>query len=103
MAVLHGERQWMYWLGAQSDAGRSAELGYLGMATVIEDAHLAGARAVNLGASRGLPGVARFKRQFGAVDVWVVEHRSALRLPVAARSLAIASIARLRELAHRSR
>lgn len=77
MAAIRGERHWLYWLGAQNDAGRAAELGYLAAAALVQDAHAAGARAVNLGASTGLPGVALFKRRFGTVDVPVLEHRSA--------------------------
>ena len=84
-AALVGERHWMYWLAAQSDAGRAAELGYLALAALIADAHAAGAGAVNLGASVGLPGVARFKRWFGGVDVPVLEYRSMRHLPVLAR------------------
>jgi hypothetical protein len=86
-AALVGERHWMYWLGAQSAAGRSAELGYLAVATLIEDAHASGAAAVNLGASAGLPGVAQFKRHFGGVDVPVIEHRSMTRSFRAARQV----------------
>ncbi|MGZ4337169.1 MAG: GNAT family N-acetyltransferase [Gaiellaceae bacterium] len=75
-AALVGEGHWMYWLAAQSKAGRSAELGYLALAALIEDAQASGAAAVNLGASSGLPGVAQFKKRFGGVDVPVIEHRS---------------------------
>ena len=74
--ALRGQDHWMYWLAAQSDVGRSAELGYCALAALISDAHAAGARAVNLGASAGLSGVAMFKRRFGSVDVPVFEHRS---------------------------
>lgn len=75
-AALVGERHWMYWLAAQSTAGRDAELGYLALAALIEDSRASGADAVNLGASAGLPGVAQFKKRFGAVDVPVLESRS---------------------------
>jgi hypothetical protein len=98
MAVVCGERHWMYWLGAQSDAGRAAELGYVAMAALLAEAHAAGKAAVNLGASSGLPGVARFKKQFGAVEVPVVEHRSSLRLPLAAQSAANASLTWMRTM-----
>jgi hypothetical protein len=84
-AALVGDDHWMYWLAAQSEAGRRAELGYLALAALMADAHAAGVRAVNLGASAGLPGVARFKRWFGGVDVPVLEFRSLRRLPVLAR------------------
>jgi Acetyltransferase (GNAT) domain len=57
-AGLVGRGHWMYWLAAQSSAGRSAELGYLALAALLENAQAAGAAAVNLGASEGLPGVA---------------------------------------------
>ena len=83
--ALIGERHWMYWLAAQSDAGRAAEFGYLALAGLIADAHAAGAGAVNLGSSVGLHGVARFKRWFGGTDVPVLEYRSMRRLPVIAR------------------
>src|SRR5207237_1666056 len=92
-AALLGERHWMYWLAAQSTAGRDAELGYLALAALIEDAQASGATAVNLGASAGLPGVAQFKRRFGGIDVPVIEHRSttfafrAARIIFSARSL----------------
>jgi hypothetical protein len=88
-AAVVGEGHWMYWLAAQSDAGRGAELGYLALATLIADAHAAGASAVNLGASAGLEGVARFKRWFGGVDVPVLEFRSLRRLPVIARDVVL--------------
>jgi hypothetical protein len=82
-AALLGERHWMYWLAAQSERARAAELGYLALAGLITDAYAAGARAVNLGASRGLPGVALFKRRFGAVDVPMLEYRVGGYLPLA--------------------
>jgi hypothetical protein len=75
-AALVGDAHWMYWLAAQSDAGRAAELGYMALAALIADAHASGAAAVNLGASAGLPGVAQFKRRFGGIDTPVIEHRS---------------------------
>src|SRR5207237_9825789 len=88
-----GARRRMYCLCAQSRACRTAELGYLAWAGLIEDAQMSGATAVNLGASAGLPGVAQFKRRFGGIDVPVIEHRSttfafrAARIIFSARSL----------------
>src|SRR5439155_7198718 len=86
-AALIGARHWMYWLAAQSTTGRNAELGYLALAGLIEDAQASGAAAVNLGASAGLPGVAQFKRRFGGIDVPVIEHRSTTFAFRAARML----------------
>jgi hypothetical protein len=87
--ALVGEHHWMYWLATQSDAGRAAELGYVALAALVADAHASGARAVNLGASAGLPGVGLFKRRFGGVDVPVLEYRSMRYLPVLARRAAV--------------
>jgi hypothetical protein len=75
-AALVAEKHWMYWLAAQSEIGRAGELGYMALAALLDAAHAAGATAVNLGASAGLPGVAQFKKRFGSVDVPVLEHRS---------------------------
>jgi GNAT acetyltransferase-like protein len=86
-AALIGDRHWMYWLAAQSEAARAAELGYLTLSALIGDAHSSGAQAVNLGASAGLPGVALFKRRFGAIDVPVLEYRSLRYVPAAARAV----------------
>jgi hypothetical protein len=101
VAALPADRHWMYWLAAQSDRGRKAELGYLAVEALISDAHSEGAVAVNLGASAGLPGVAHFKRQFGSVDVPVIEHRSALTVAVNARSLTSAVQRRIHGLGRR--
>jgi hypothetical protein len=68
VAALIGDRHWMYWLAAQSNAGRNAELGYLALAVLIEDAQISGATAVNLGASAGLPGRGRWAR--GRAHSW---------------------------------
>jgi hypothetical protein len=85
-AALVGKRHWLYWLGAQSERGRETELGYLAVAALLTSAHSGGTAAVNLGASAGLPGLALFKRRFGAVDVPVLEYRSLRYLPAAARA-----------------
>ena len=101
-AALVGDRHWMYWLAAQSDAGRRAELGYLALAALLEDAQAAGASSVNLGASEGLPGVAQFKRRFGGADVPVIEHRSTtFAFRAAGRILGARSLSRLRRGEHR--
>lgn len=90
MVVLVSRTHWMYWLGAQNDRGRRAKAGYLAMASILEDAHAAGVPFVNLGGSTGLPGVATFKRRFGAVDRPVFEVRNAARgMESAARIAAV--------------
>ena len=71
-------------------------LGYVALAALVAGAHAAGARAVNLGASTGLPGVAMFKRRFGSVDVPVLEQRSARYLPVIARNATVRAVNRWR-------
>jgi hypothetical protein len=98
-AALLGDRHWMYWLAAQSTAGRDAELGYLALAALIEDARASGAAAVNLGASAGLPGVAQFKKRFGGVDVTVLEQGStSLALRAARTILPARMVSRLRRV-----
>jgi GNAT acetyltransferase-like protein len=77
MVVLVSGTHWMYWLGAQNDRGRRAKAGYLAMASILDDAYATGIPFVNLGGSTGLPGVAKFKQRFGAVDRPVFELRSA--------------------------
>jgi hypothetical protein len=95
-AALRGQRHWMYWLAAQSDAGRAAELGYVALAALVAGAHGAGAGAVNLGASADLPGVALFKRRFGGVSVPVLEQRSMRYPPVIARKAVLWTLHRWR-------
>ncbi len=68
LAVLRGVTHWMYWLAAQNDEGRQAEVGYLAVATMLNAARAAATKAVNLGASASLPGVARFKERLGGVE-----------------------------------
>lgn len=75
VAALRGEAHWMYWLGAMNDEGRSSQVGYLGIASMLEAARAAGAGFVNLGASAGLPGVAEFKASLGGRDAPVYEWR----------------------------
>src|SRR6202042_2353128 len=76
--VLIGEIEWMYWLAAETDRGRKAEAGYPIVAKLLADASGEGIGFVNLGASAGLPGVAKFKRRLGGVDLPVIEQSAAL-------------------------
>jgi lipid II:glycine glycyltransferase (peptidoglycan interpeptide bridge formation enzyme) len=76
VAALRGATHWMYWLAAQNEEGRRAEVGYLAVATMLEAARAAGIAWVNLGASAGLPGVARFKARLGGVETPVYEWRA---------------------------
>jgi Acetyltransferase (GNAT) domain len=117
LIALVSPDHWMYWIAAQSEGGRRAEAGYLGLAALIEDAHASSAGAVNLGASTGLPGVAKFKRRFGAVEVQILQYayvgagerlRSSLdrltgRMGGAGRRLASGVDRRLQPLRSRSR
>ncbi len=80
LAALKGVTHWMYWLAAQNDLGRRAEVGYLAVAMMLDTARAAGAPSVNLGASAGLPGVARFKERLGGVTSPVFEWRDASAL-----------------------
>jgi len=90
LAVLQGVTHWMYWLAAQNEVGRRAEVGYLGVAAMLEEARAAGAAFVNLGASAGLPGVAQFKKRVGGVERPVLEWRdSSAILRFADSSLAV--------------
>jgi len=66
---------WAWWLAAQNEVGRSLSANYLAVASLLEDAQRHGVRAVNLGISAGMPGVAQFKRRFDAVPVPVISHR----------------------------
>jgi hypothetical protein len=89
LAVLRGVTHWMYWLAAQNDVGRRAEVGYLAVAAMLEAARAAGAPSVNLGASAGLPGVAQFKQRLGGVASPVLEWRdSSTLIRLAGSSLA---------------
>ena len=76
--VLIGEIEWMYWLAAETDRGRKAEAGYPIVAKLLADASGEGIGFGNLGASAGLPGVAKFKRRLGGVDLPVIEQSAAL-------------------------
>jgi hypothetical protein len=72
--ALTGSAEWMYWLAAETECGRQVEAGYPVVAQLLADARDAGAHFVNLGASTGLPGVAKFKRRMAGVDLPVIEH-----------------------------
>ena len=76
--VLTGKTEWMYWLAAETDRGRAVEAGYPIVAKLLADARDDAIGFVNLGASTGLPGVAKFKRRFGSVDLPVIEQSAAL-------------------------
>lgn len=80
LAVLRGVTHWMYWLAAQNEVGRHAEVGYLAVAAMLDEARAAGAGFVNLGASAGLPGVAQFKERLGGVASPVFEWRDSSAL-----------------------
>lgn len=80
LAVLRGVTHWMYWLAAQNEEGRRAEVGYLAVAAMLDAARAAGAAAVNLGASADLPGVAQFKARLGGVERPVLEWRDSSAL-----------------------
>jgi len=80
VVTLRNQDHWMYWIAAQNALGRKVEAGYLALSRMIQDAHAAGAQAVNLGASAGLPGVAMFKRRLGGIEVPVIEYRFMSRL-----------------------
>lgn len=76
-AVLRGTGHRLYWLGAQSDAGREVAASYLALTAVLRDARDEGIPFVNLGGSEAggnaLEGVARFKRNLGGVEVPLLE------------------------------
>ena len=76
-AVLLGTGHRLYWLGAQSDVGRTVAASYLALTAVLRDACDEGIPFVNLGGSEAegntLEGVARFKRNLGGVEVPLLE------------------------------
>jgi hypothetical protein len=78
--ALPGRDHWVYWLGAQNDAGRSVSAGFLSLSAMLRDAHRAGVRAIDLGGSAGLDGLETFKRGFGAEQVPVLVQRDAALL-----------------------
>jgi hypothetical protein len=54
--ALRGVAHWRYWLAAQNQEGRRAEVGYLAVAAMLDAVRAASATAVNLCASTGLQG-----------------------------------------------
>lgn len=99
--VLTSNSHWTAWLAAQDEQGRAANANYLAVAGMLKDAERERVRAVNLGISAELPGVAHFKRRFDAVDVPVVEYRLATtseRLRALTRTAAAAASRRGRRL-----
>ena len=87
VVMLRATSHWSFWLAAQNDDGRAVHGNYLATATGLAHAQDEHVRAVDLGSSADLPGVAHFKRRFAAVEVPVVEHREEDRLGRARRSL----------------
>jgi hypothetical protein len=83
--VLPGSSHWTAWLAAQDSRGREVNGNYLAVAGLMETASAAGVPAVNLGISAGMPGVALFKRRFGAVDVPVLLNEDGTPLARASR------------------
>ena len=77
VVALRGASHWTAWLAAQDEEGRSVGGNYLATATMLAHARSLHVRAVDLGTSVGMPGVALFKRRFGAVDVPLQEFRDA--------------------------
>jgi hypothetical protein len=74
MALTSGNR-WMDWLAAQDSRGRSIDGNYLAVGGMLAAAQRAAVPAVDLGISLDMPGVAHFKRQFGCVEVPLMEYR----------------------------
>lgn len=75
--VVTSRNHWIAWLAAQDARGRSIDANYLAVGEMLAAAQRSAVPAVNLGISLGMPGVAHFKRQFGAVEVPLVEYRLA--------------------------
>jgi hypothetical protein len=71
-----GPSWWEGWLLAQDDRGRAIDGNYLAVHALLQDASRQDVPAVDLGVSPGLPGVAHFKRRFGAIQLPVVEDRA---------------------------
>jgi hypothetical protein len=72
--VLTGRVEWMYWLAAANELGRQLEAGYPVVAQMLVDAQAHDAKFVNLGASTGIPGVAKFKRRMAGADFPMIEN-----------------------------
>jgi len=96
LAALLSPTHWVYWFGAQTDAGRTLSGSYLSMATMLEDAHRAGVAGVNLGASAGLPGVHAFKSRWGGRELPVCS----LRIGIPGLSAVADAAARLASRRH---
>jgi hypothetical protein len=101
--ALRGSDEWMYWFGAQSDAGRRAEAGYLALSALLRSAREQGVGRVNLGAStaggQSLSGVHAFKQRFGAVEWPMAEQvtgSAAARIVERARSSSRKLVRRVR-------
>lgn len=90
VVALRGASHWTAWLAAQDDEGRAVGGNYLATATMLAHAQSLHVRAVDLGTSFGMPGVALFKRRFGAVDVPLQEFREASARGHAAQRAAVA-------------
>jgi hypothetical protein len=73
--VLTSSTHWVAWLAAQNQRGRAIDANYFAVGAMLVAAQRARVAGVNLGISLGMPGVARFKRRFDAVEVPVVEYR----------------------------
>ena len=87
--ALLSANHWTAWLAAQDPEGRSLSGNYLAVAELLGDAQRSGVGAVNLGISEGMPGVAHFKRRFGAVDVPLMEEVIASRSALFAQFTAV--------------
>jgi len=95
-AALLAPTHWIYWFGAQNEAGRKFGASYLAVATMLGDAYEAGVDGVNLGASAGLPGVHWFKSRFAPVDRPICSLQVGSRLAIRAAGLSGRARARLR-------
>lgn len=72
--VLTSGSHWMAWLAAQDDRGRAIDANYFAVGSVLAAAQRARVAGVNFGISHGMPGVARFKRRFDAIEVPVIQY-----------------------------
>lgn len=90
VVALRGASHWTAWLAAQGEQGRAVGGNYLATAAMLAHARSLHVRAVDLGTSVGMPGVALFKRRFGAVDVPLQEFREASPRGRAAQGAAVA-------------
>lgn len=90
VVALRGASHWTAWLAAQGEQGRTVGGNYLATAAMLAHARSLHVRAVDLGTSEGMPGVALFKRRFGGVDVPLQEFREASSRGHAAQRRAVA-------------